>query len=129
MTSRSARQGPPLTFFGFAFLLVFVFATIPAGIYGALLRDAPLALLRRADAQPPKQLRVSRLRRAAPDSVAHVAAKVHYETSLANVDWLHGTAESLLTVTNVIIVLGLRRAFSEAAKSTDGVAEQKVEKR
>ena len=28
-------QGPPLTFFGFAFLLVFVFATIPAGIYGA----------------------------------------------------------------------------------------------
>ena len=30
-------KGPPLTFFGFSFLLVFVFATIPAGIYGALL--------------------------------------------------------------------------------------------
>jgi hypothetical protein len=28
-------QAPPLTSFGFAFLLVFVFATIPAGIYGA----------------------------------------------------------------------------------------------
>jgi hypothetical protein len=28
-------KGPPLMNFGFAFLLVFVFATIPAGIYGA----------------------------------------------------------------------------------------------
>lgn len=31
------------------------------------------------------------------------AAKAHYGTSLANVDWLHGTAESLLTVTNLFI--------------------------
>jgi hypothetical protein len=31
------------------------------------------------------------------------AAKTHYATSLANVDWLHGGAESLLTITNLLI--------------------------
>jgi hypothetical protein len=31
------------------------------------------------------------------------AAKTHYGTSLANVDWLHGSAESLLTITNLLI--------------------------
>jgi hypothetical protein len=65
-------KGPLLVSFGFAFLLVFVAATIPAGIY----------------------------------------AKQHFGTSLANVDWLHGLAESLLTVTNILIVLGFRRALA-----------------
>ncbi|ONM37098.1 hypothetical protein ZEAMMB73_Zm00001d043141 [Zea mays] len=37
--------------------------------------------------------------------------KVHYGTLLSNVDWLHGGAESLLTLTNLFIVLGLRRAL------------------
>ncbi|RCV16453.1 hypothetical protein SEVIR_3G141600v4 [Setaria viridis] len=37
--------------------------------------------------------------------------KVHYGTSLSNVDWLHGSAESLLTLTNLFIVLGLRGAL------------------
>ncbi|CAA0812104.1 Unknown protein [Striga hermonthica] len=37
--------------------------------------------------------------------------KVHYGTSLSNVDWLHGGAESLLTLTNIFIVLGLRDAL------------------
>lgn len=32
-----------------------------------------------------------------------LAAKTHYGTSLANVDWLHGSAEALLTVTNLLI--------------------------
>jgi hypothetical protein len=41
------------------------------------------------------------------------AAKIHYGTSLANVDWLHGSAESLLTLTNLFIVLGLRKKLSE----------------
>jgi len=59
---------PPLTMFGFYFLLVFVAGSIPAGIY----------------------------------------AKLHYHDILANVDWLHGGAESLLTLTNLFIVLGLR---------------------
>ena len=47
----------------FYFLLVFVFGTIPAGIY----------------------------------------AKQHYNSILADVDYLHGSAESLLTVTNLLI--------------------------
>lgn len=62
---------PKLANFGFRFLLVFVFATIPAGIY----------------------------------------AKVHYHDILANIDWLHGGAESLLTITNLLIVLGFRNAI------------------
>ena len=31
------------------------------------------------------------------------AAKRDYGTILANVDWLHGSAESMLTVTNLLI--------------------------
>ncbi|CAA7408675.1 unnamed protein product [Spirodela intermedia] len=66
-----SNSAPKLTLFGFYFLLAFVGATIPAGIY----------------------------------------AKVHYGTSLSNVDWLHGGAESLLTLTNLFIVLGLREGL------------------
>ncbi|KAM1209111.1 hypothetical protein ACFX2J_014689 [Malus domestica] len=69
-----SKSAPKLTLFGFYFLLAFVGATIPAGIY----------------------------------------AKVNYGTSLANVDWLHGGAEALLTLTNIFIVLGLRRALRKA---------------
>ena len=53
---------------GFQFLLVFVFLTIPAGIY----------------------------------------AKVQYHDILANVDYLHGGAESMLTITNLLIIFGFR---------------------
>ncbi|KAL1552018.1 hypothetical protein AAHA92_12866 [Salvia divinorum] len=69
-----SKSAPKLTLFGFYFLLAFVGATIPAGIY----------------------------------------AKVHYGTSLSNVDWLHGGAESLLALTNVFIVLGLREGLRKA---------------
>ncbi|KAF5478116.1 hypothetical protein F2P56_004703 [Juglans regia] len=69
-----SKSAPKLTLFGFYFLLAFVGATIPAGIY----------------------------------------AKVHYGTSLSNVDWLHGGAESLLTLTNLFIVMGLRAALRRA---------------
>jgi hypothetical protein len=69
-----ARAAPPTTLFGFYFLLVFVAATIPAGI----------------------------------------VAKREYGEALANVDFLHGGAELFLTVTNLLIVLGLRRAVREA---------------
>nr|CAD1834135.1 unnamed protein product [Ananas comosus var. bracteatus] len=55
--------------------------------------------------------------------------KVHYGTSLSNVDWLHGGAESLLTLTNLFIVLGLREAprkMREAkASSSRAVSESK----
>ena len=33
--------------------------------------------------------------------------------SLADCDWLHGAAESLLTVTNLLVVLGFRRALDD----------------
>lgn len=76
---RPESRCPPAVWRGFCFLLVFVAATIPAGIY----------------------------------------AKTHYGTSLANVDVLHGTAESLLTVTNLLIVLGLRAALRSPPASGD----------
>ncbi|EFN54816.1 hypothetical protein CHLNCDRAFT_31473 [Chlorella variabilis] len=81
-----SKQAPPLTLFGFYFLLVFVFATIPAGIY----------------------------------------AKNFYGEPLANVDWLHGSAEFLLTLTNLFIVLGLRDAIrkAEAANAAKAAAAQ-----
>ncbi|GAB4134739.1 MAG: DUF3593 domain-containing protein [Cyanobacteria bacterium J069] len=31
--------------------------------------------------------------------------------SLANIDWLHGSAESFLTLANVLVVLGFRQAI------------------
>jgi hypothetical protein len=94
-----SKRTPPLALFGFYFLLVFVFATIPAGIYGMLgglleIETASIMVMRGAVVfyftsmhfMPPL-----------------CAAKQVYGTSLANVDWLHGTAESLLTVTNLLI--------------------------
>eukprot|EP00271_Cylindrocystis_brebissonii_P016037 TRINITY_DN39182_c0_g1_i1.p1 TRINITY_DN39182_c0_g1~~TRINITY_DN39182_c0_g1_i1.p1 ORF type:complete len:347 (+),score=17.75 TRINITY_DN39182_c0_g1_i1:159-1199(+) len=77
-----SKTAPKLTLFGFYFLLAFVAATIPAGIY----------------------------------------AKVHYGTSLSNVDYLHGGAESLLSITNLCIVLGLRRALRTEEEATEGKA-------
>uniref|UniRef100_A0A0G4G622 Uncharacterized protein n=1 Tax=Chromera velia CCMP2878 TaxID=1169474 RepID=A0A0G4G622_9ALVE len=68
---RPETKTPPLALFGFRFLLVFVFSTIPAGIY----------------------------------------AKTQYGEKLANVDWLHGGSEAFLCITNLIIVLGMRRAL------------------
>mmetsp|Transcript_15512 Transcript_15512/g.22752 ORF Transcript_15512/g.22752 Transcript_15512/m.22752 type:complete len:254 (-) Transcript_15512:369-1130(-) len=66
--SRPETKTPPLGNFGFQFLLVFVFATIPAGII----------------------------------------AKTNYHDILANVDFLHGIAESFLTITNLLIISGFR---------------------
>ncbi|KAL4340464.1 hypothetical protein GQ457_08G032440 [Hibiscus cannabinus] len=77
-----SKSAPKLTLFGFYFLLAFVGATIPAGIY----------------------------------------AKVKYGTSLSNVDWLHGGAESLLTVTNIFIVLGLRQALRKTADAKESTS-------
>jgi hypothetical protein len=61
------------------------------------------------------------------------AAKVHYGTSLSNVDWLHGGAESLLTLTNLFIVLGLRQAIrnenAPEKSSSDPVSEIEEEKK
>jgi hypothetical protein len=90
----------------------FVGATIPAGIYGE-----PTLTER-------KQERPNTSRLCAPSSPSPTA-KTHYGTSLANVDWLHGAAESLLTVTNLLIVLGLRAGIrdAEAKKASASSAE------
>lgn len=44
---------------------------------------------------------------------------MHYGTSLSNVDWLHGGAESLLALTNLFIVLGLRQALRKSEDDVD----------
>lgn len=84
-----SKSAPKLTLFGFYFLLAFVGATIPAGIY----------------------------------------AKVQYGTSLSNVDWLHGGAESLLTLSNLFVVLGLRQALRklENARETSSSLASGIE--
>lgn len=38
---------------------------------------------------------------------AGILAENYYHTNLANVDWLHGSAELFLTLSNIILVLGL----------------------
>jgi hypothetical protein len=42
---------------------------------------------------------------------AGIYAKVVYGESLANVDFLHGAAESFLTLANILLVLGFQRAI------------------
>ena len=50
-----------------------------------------------------------------------IITKSVYGESLANVDWLHGGAEALLTITNVLIVLGFREAMTNPNyTATDG---------
>lgn len=36
--------------------------------------------------------------------------------TLGNVDWLHGPAESLLTVANILVVIGFKQALSRAER-------------
>ncbi|MDJ0572130.1 MAG: DUF3593 domain-containing protein [Pleurocapsa sp. MO_192.B19] len=42
---------------------------------------------------------------------AGIYAKVRYGETLANVDWLHGSAEFFLTLSNILVVLGFRQAI------------------
>jgi hypothetical protein len=41
---------------------------------------------------------------------AGIYAKVGLREELANVDWLHGSAEAFLTLSNILVVLGFRQA-------------------
>ncbi|MEL7143815.1 MAG: DUF3593 domain-containing protein, partial [Cyanobacteria bacterium J06573_11] len=41
---------------------------------------------------------------------AGIYAKQAYGAELANVDWLHGSAESFLSLSNILVVLGFRQA-------------------
>uniref|UniRef100_A0A7S1VXE7 Uncharacterized protein n=1 Tax=Grammatophora oceanica TaxID=210454 RepID=A0A7S1VXE7_9STRA len=67
--------------YGFQFVLMFVFFTIPSGII----------------------------------------SKSTYGVSLANCDWLHGGAELLLTVANVLLVLGFQEASTTTEKPNLGL--------
>jgi Protein of unknown function (DUF3593) len=44
---------------------------------------------------------------------AAIAAKLLYQVSLADADWLHGSAESTLTVANLALVLAFRSAVQQ----------------
>ena len=48
---------------------------------------------------------------------AGIYAKVHYGKALANVDWLHGSAELFLTISNILVVLGFRQAVIDRQKT------------
>lgn len=45
---------------------------------------------------------------------AGIYAQVHYGAALADVDWLHGSAELFLTISNILVVLGFRQAILKA---------------
>ncbi len=44
---------------------------------------------------------------------AGIYAKQAYGLELANVDWLHGSAEFFLTLSNIFVVLGFRNAVQK----------------
>jgi hypothetical protein len=50
---------------------------------------------------------------------AGIYAKVTYQTSLANVDWLHGSAEFFLTLSNILVVLGFYQAIQAKTKKQE----------
>jgi heme A synthase len=45
---------------------------------------------------------------------AGIYAQVHYGAALADIDWLHGSAELFLTISNILVVLGFRQAILKA---------------
>lgn len=51
---------------------------------------------------------------------AGIYAQSAYSAELANVDWLHGSAEMFLTLSNVLVVLGFRQAvLQQQSNPTD----------
>jgi len=48
---------------------------------------------------------------------AGIYAQAHYHKQLADVDWLHGSAELFLTLSNILVVLGFRQAVIEQKKT------------
>ena len=55
---------------------------------------------------------------------AGIYAKVHYGKALANVDWLHGSAEFFLTLSNILVVLGFRQVVIEREQNSQSESEQ-----
>lgn len=50
---------------------------------------------------------------------AGIYAKIQYGEALANIDWLHGSAESFLTLSNILVVLGFRQGIIEYQKKQE----------
>jgi heme A synthase len=48
---------------------------------------------------------------------AGIYAKQMYGAELANVDWLHGSAEVFLSLSNILVVLGFRQAVISRQRS------------
>jgi len=55
-----------------------------------------------------------------------IISKATYGCTLADADWLHGSAEALLTVTNLLVVGGFRAASSGDAVGAEGELNRKV---
>ena len=51
-----------------------------------------------------------------------IGAGALYGVSLADADWLHGAAESLLAITNCVVVLGFRQALAQPATANGASA-------
>ncbi|MDY6807330.1 MAG: DUF3593 domain-containing protein [Cyanobacteriota bacterium] len=49
---------------------------------------------------------------------AGIYAKIAFDDSLANVDWVHGSAEFFLTLSNILVVLGFRQAIIQTQDSS-----------
>ncbi|MFT0786433.1 DUF3593 domain-containing protein [Synechococcus sp. H55.10] len=56
---------------------------------------------------------------------AGLYAQLHYGTSLANVDSLHGAAEAFLTLSNILVALGFKQAIDQqgSLEAGDGSSE------
>ncbi len=55
---------------------------------------------------------------------AGLYAKVGLGEELANVDWLHGGAESFLTLSNILVVLGFRQAVVQGRAGAAALADR-----
>ncbi len=51
---------------------------------------------------------------------AGLYAQQAYGSELADVDWLHGSAEFFLTLSNILVVLGFRSAAKKLKINSDG---------
>jgi heme A synthase len=49
---------------------------------------------------------------------AGIYAKVALQSELADVDWLHGSAEAFLTLSNILVVLGFRQVVVQHRRDT-----------
>jgi hypothetical protein len=49
---------------------------------------------------------------------AGIYAQQVYGAELANIDWLHGSAESFLTISNILVVLGFRQVVVQRQRET-----------